>query len=109
MVDGPEQHPSSALLYMFDEVSRKGYWYRKMCPHCAKFGALWQSESEETDNTPKGISNGGSGKNARVISNGGKFGGDGNGNFYEKNTFNYIYQHQQPDSNYLGGGRSWEL
>ncbi|KAK7364016.1 hypothetical protein VNO80_12337 [Phaseolus coccineus] len=111
MVDGPEQHPSSALLYMFDEVSRNGYWYREMCPHCAKIpkkknGALWQSESEDTDNTPKGTSIGGSGKTARVISNGGKFGGDGNGNFYEKNIFNYIYQHQQPDSSYLGGGRT---
>jgi len=108
MVDGPEQHPSSALLYMFDEVSRNGYWYREMCPHCAKNpkkqnGALWLSESEDTDNTPKGPSFGGGGKNTRVISNGGKFGGDGNGNFYERNIFNLIYQLQHSDSNKLGG------
>ncbi|KAK7364023.1 hypothetical protein VNO80_12345 [Phaseolus coccineus] len=108
MVDGPEQHPSSALLYMFDEVSRNGYWYREMCPHCAKNpkkqnGALWQSESEVTDNTPRGPSLGGSGKKSRVISNGGMFAGDGNSNFYERNIFNLIYQHEWTDSNKLGG------
>ncbi|QCD92067.1 hypothetical protein DEO72_LG5g125 [Vigna unguiculata] len=89
-VDGPEQHPSSALLYMFDEVIRHAYWHRDMCPHCAKHpkkqnGELCESEESE----------GGSGKdNSRLISNGGKFGGDGNGNFYERNTFNnMIYPH----------------
>jgi len=108
MVDGPEQHPSSALLYMFDEVSRNGIWYHEMCPHCAKNpkkqNEEWeQSESEDTDSSPKAPSLlGGSTKNARVISNGGKFGGDGNGNFYERNIFNF-FQHERPNSKYLGG------
>ncbi|XP_027924767.1 uncharacterized protein LOC114182171 [Vigna unguiculata] len=108
MVDGPEQHPSSALLYMFDEVSRNGYWHRDMCPHCAKNPKKqnreqWQSESEDSDSTPKGVSLGGSGKNVRVISNGGKFGGDGNGNFYERNVFNVIYQHQWSENKSVSG------
>ncbi|WVZ15915.1 hypothetical protein V8G54_013481 [Vigna mungo] len=108
MVDGPEQHPSSALLYMFDEVSRNAFWHRDMCPHCAKTpkkqnGELWQSESEDSDSTPKGVSQGGSGKNVRVISNGGKFGGDGNGNFYERNVFNVIYQRQWSENKSVSG------
>ncbi|XP_027357153.1 uncharacterized protein LOC113866522 [Abrus precatorius] len=34
-VDGPIQHPTSALFYMFDEVTRTGLWKPTMCPHCA--------------------------------------------------------------------------
>ncbi|TKY44615.1 hypothetical protein E2542_SST30892 [Spatholobus suberectus] len=39
-VEGPEQHPASALLYMFDQVCRSGIWEPTMCPHCDWFCML---------------------------------------------------------------------
>ncbi|KAG4400558.1 hypothetical protein AAZX31_07G079800 [Glycine max] len=35
-VEGPEQHPASALFCMFDQVNRTGIWKPTMCPHCAQ-------------------------------------------------------------------------
>ncbi|KAL9324586.1 hypothetical protein ACSQ67_009443 [Phaseolus vulgaris] len=51
-VEGPQLHPVSALLYMFDEVKRSGIWKPSMCPHCSNIRrnmSSWQSDSEESD------------------------------------------------------------
>ncbi|KAL9324615.1 hypothetical protein ACSQ67_009472 [Phaseolus vulgaris] len=51
-VEGPEQHPVSALLYMFAEVNRTGIWKPTMCPHChhkRRGKMFWQSDSEDSD------------------------------------------------------------
>ncbi|XP_045789194.1 uncharacterized protein LOC123884195 [Trifolium pratense] len=34
-VKGPDQHPSSALFYMIDQVYKSGSWKLASCPHCA--------------------------------------------------------------------------
>nr|XP_007152868.1 hypothetical protein PHAVU_004G167000g [Phaseolus vulgaris]ESW24862.1 hypothetical protein PHAVU_004G167000g [Phaseolus vulgaris] len=87
-VEGPEQHPVSALLYMFDEVKRTGIWKPSMCPHChnkRRGKVFWQSDSEDSDSisipVPRATP-----KNARGVSNGGRFKGNGNGNIYENNV-----------------------
>ncbi|WVZ15918.1 hypothetical protein V8G54_013484 [Vigna mungo] len=87
-VEGPEQHPVFALLYMFDEVKRTGIWKPTMCPHCdhkRKGKLFWQSDSEDSDSVymplPRATP-----KNARGVSNGGRFRGNGNGNFIENNV-----------------------
>ncbi|ESW24871.1 hypothetical protein PHAVU_004G167900 [Phaseolus vulgaris] len=84
-VEGPEQHPVSALLYMFAEVSRTGIWKPTMCPHCHHKGRgkmFWQSDSEDSDSVsiPVPVA---TPKSARGVSNGGRFKGNGNGNFFE--------------------------
>ncbi|XP_014500358.1 uncharacterized protein LOC106761299 [Vigna radiata var. radiata] len=33
-VDGPVEHPTSALVYMIEEVVRTGKWKPSACPHC---------------------------------------------------------------------------
>ncbi|KAJ1384136.1 hypothetical protein SESBI_42791 [Sesbania bispinosa] len=50
-VDGPVQHPSSALLYMFGEVSRTRTWKPEACPHCKQRSMFSQSESEDNEST----------------------------------------------------------
>ncbi|KAK2397826.1 hypothetical protein QL285_059364 [Trifolium repens] len=87
-VEGPTQHPATALFYMFDEVRKTGIWKPTSCPHCAKIKKQqqhnrmpWQqSETEDSDNfrpprrnVPKQI--GGS-----VIANDGAIKGNHNGN-----------------------------
>ena len=39
-VDGPVEHPSSALIYMIEEVTRTGTWKLSACPHCKNI--QWQ-------------------------------------------------------------------
>ncbi|CAJ2636765.1 unnamed protein product [Trifolium pratense] len=34
-VKGPDQHPSSALFYMIDQVYKSGSWKLASCAHCA--------------------------------------------------------------------------
>ncbi|KAK2397812.1 hypothetical protein P8452_18690 [Trifolium repens] len=87
-VEGPTQHPATALFYMFDEVRKTGIWKPTSCPQCAKIKKQqqhnrmpWQqSETEDSDNfrpprrnVPKQI--GGS-----VIANDGAIKGNHNGN-----------------------------
>ena len=81
-VEGPEQHPVSALLYVFAEVSRTGIWKPTMCPHChhkRRGKMFWQSDSEDSDSVSIPVPRA-TPKNARGVSNGGRFQGNGNGN-----------------------------
>lgn len=89
-VDGPVQHPSSALLYMIEEVTRTKMWTPRACPHCANIQRQrrWQSESDDSDNLPVAPGHGhGNSQNAR---NHGVFNGDGNGSNYERNIMLFI-------------------
>jgi len=90
-VEGPDQHPVSALLYMFNQVSRRGIWKPSMCPHCANvrrehsrmFG---ESESEDSDSVPLPPRLGGQ-RNAATIANDGRFTGHANGSFIRCRNF----------------------
>jgi len=87
-VEGPEQHPVSSLLYMFDEVNRTGIWKPTMCPHCyqkRRAKVFWQSDSEDSDSVPIPVPRA-TPKNARGVANGGRFQGNGNGNIFENNV-----------------------
>ncbi|KAK8470517.1 hypothetical protein PHAVU_004G164350 [Phaseolus vulgaris] len=79
-VEGPERHPVSALLYMFDEVNRSGIWKPSMCPHCSNIrrNMSWLSDSEDSDGVPLPPHHG-SQKNAASIANDGRFKGHANG------------------------------
>ncbi|RDX91848.1 hypothetical protein CR513_26111, partial [Mucuna pruriens] len=89
-VEGPDQHPDFALRYLFDQVKRTGIWKPSFCPHCANIKRIadltfWPSDSEDIDTVPEPPRRGGKG-----ITNDGKFLGNGNGNFIEKNMGNSI-------------------
>ncbi|KEH27149.1 hypothetical protein MTR_6g488160 [Medicago truncatula] len=45
---GPDQHPSSALFYMFEQVYRSGNWKFASCPHCAG-----ESQGQSSETMPK--------------------------------------------------------
>ncbi|XP_050903391.1 uncharacterized protein LOC127117317 isoform X2 [Lathyrus oleraceus] len=60
-VEGPEKHPSSSLLYMFERVKRlNGAWKPNLCPHCAnlRLKSLQMFESEDSDYFPRRHGNG---------------------------------------------------
>ncbi|KAL9324584.1 hypothetical protein ACSQ67_009441 [Phaseolus vulgaris] len=78
--EGPERHPVSALLYMFDEVNRSGIWKPSMCPHCSNIrrNMSWLSDSEDSDSVPLPPHHG-SQKNKASIANDGRFKGHANG------------------------------
>ncbi|KAK8470531.1 hypothetical protein PHAVU_004G167700 [Phaseolus vulgaris] len=88
-VEGLEKHPVSALLYMFDEVYKTGTWKPTMCPHChnkRRGKGFWQSDSEDSDSVSIPVPRA-TPKNARGVSNCGRFQGNGNGNIFENNVF----------------------
>ncbi|KAL9324612.1 hypothetical protein ACSQ67_009469 [Phaseolus vulgaris] len=83
-VDGPVEHPSSALVYMIQEVIRTGTWKLSSCPHCKNIQSQrrWLSESEDSDTTLPPPPRYGGSQNA---ANMGRFNGDGNGSFIQAN------------------------
>lgn len=88
-IDGPVQHPSSALFYMFEEVERTRVWEAMACPHCANIQRqrrwmLWQSESEDSDSLPPARA-GYYGRGQQNARNNGVFVGDANGSIFENN------------------------
>ncbi|ESW24860.1 hypothetical protein PHAVU_004G166800 [Phaseolus vulgaris] len=93
-VEGPEQHPAFGLRYLFQEAMRSKIWKPTLCPHCANIQKqlnmmTWQSDSDSSESVPVARRHGGSQKSSRTVNNGGRFNGDGNGNYTEikKTTF----------------------
>ncbi|KAJ1384133.1 hypothetical protein SESBI_42788 [Sesbania bispinosa] len=90
-VDGPIQHPSSALLYMFEQVSRTRTWKPTACPHCAyirKQPSLFsqsETESDDSDSFPPTRGHGPTQNAGTVLANDGVIRGNHNGNFNIKN------------------------
>ncbi|XP_012574774.1 uncharacterized protein [Cicer arietinum] len=91
-IEGPIQHPSAALHYMFHEVMKTGIWKPTICPHCASIKRkesdelLESEEDSEEDFPPQGFYgpklNFGS-----IIANGGAVRGNNNGNLIVKKLF----------------------
>jgi len=57
IVEGPKQHPVSALLCMFDQVNRIGIWKPNMGPYCGNIRRehhkmFWHSHSGESGDIP---------------------------------------------------------
>ncbi|RDX64467.1 hypothetical protein CR513_56978, partial [Mucuna pruriens] len=87
-VEGPEQHPSSALFYMFEQVNRTGIWKPTMCPHCDNIRRgrmFWMSDGEDSDSVPILSRRRDGRQDATSIANHGRFNGHGNGNFIDTN------------------------
>ncbi|XP_014507526.1 uncharacterized protein LOC106767198 [Vigna radiata var. radiata] len=89
-VDGPVEHPSSALLYLIEEVCRTGTWKPSACPHCKNIQSqqrrLLLSESEDSEtNLPTLPSYGGQ----QYASNKGRFNGDGIGSMIRAKNVNF--------------------
>ncbi|XP_014507639.1 uncharacterized protein LOC106767294 [Vigna radiata var. radiata] len=88
-VDGPVEHPTSALVYMIEEVVRTVKWKPSACPHCKNILSQqrrWVSDSEDSDtNLPTPPSYGGQ-QNASNI---GRFNGDGIGSMIRANNVNF--------------------
>ncbi|WVZ15913.1 hypothetical protein V8G54_013479 [Vigna mungo] len=87
-VEGPDKHPASGLRYMFDEAMRTQIWKPTLCPHCAtiqkqRSTMISQSDSDDSESVPVARSHDGGQKNSRRVYNGGKFNGNGNGNYTE--------------------------
>ncbi|XP_014506855.1 uncharacterized protein LOC106766652 [Vigna radiata var. radiata] len=90
-VDGPVEHPSSALLYMMEEVCRIGKWKPSTCPHCKNIQSQQRrlvSDSEDSDtNLPTAPPSHGGQQNASNI---GRFNGDGIGSMIRAKNVNFI-------------------
>jgi len=89
-VDGPEEHPTSALLFMIEEVIQTASWNPSACPHCKNIQSQrrrWLSESEEDSDAPFPAPPryGGSQNTA----NKGRFNGDGIGSMIQAKEVNF--------------------
>ncbi|KAK8470526.1 hypothetical protein PHAVU_004G166900 [Phaseolus vulgaris] len=90
-VDGPVEHPTYALLYMIEQVSRTGMWKLSACPHCKNIQwqqqqRRWLSESEDSDAIPPTPSSHGTQRN---VTNKGEFNGDANGGIIQAKYVNF--------------------
>ncbi|XP_061355299.1 uncharacterized protein LOC133299821 isoform X2 [Gastrolobium bilobum] len=90
-VEGPIQHPCSALFHMFDEVNRTRIWKPTSCPHCANIQRqrnFMFSDSEDSDNNnnlPEARPRSRNQDSGSFLANDGVVKGNGNGNFTVKN------------------------
>ncbi|BAU02892.1 hypothetical protein LR48_Vigan10g012000 [Vigna angularis] len=90
MVDGPVEHPTSALVYMIEEVVRTGKWKPSACPHCNNIQSqrrLLLSESEDSDSPllpPRRYAG------PQNTANMGRFDGDANGSIIQANKINFF-------------------
>ncbi|XP_014500540.1 uncharacterized protein LOC106761464 [Vigna radiata var. radiata] len=90
IVDGPVEHPTSALHYMIEQVCRTEKWKPSACPHCKDLQSQqrrWVSDSEDSDSnllTPP-PSHGGQ----QSVSNMGRYNGDGIGNIIQAKEVNF--------------------
>ncbi|KAL9324616.1 hypothetical protein ACSQ67_009473 [Phaseolus vulgaris] len=94
-VEGPDKHPAFGLRYLFEEAMRSKIWKPTLCPHCAniqKQSSMMtsQSDSDDRESVPVARRHGGSQKSSRTVNNGGKFNGNGNGNYSEKTEKTFI-------------------
>lgn len=96
--EGPIQHSSFELLYMFQEISRTKNWKRTSCPHRAETQRLpAESGSEGRNNLPPRL-HGPIGHNAarRSLLNNETIVGNGNGNYIiaprEINNYHFYNQ-----------------
>lgn len=77
----PSEHPSLALLQMFQQVSRTWTWAWTACPHCAAQSHMEQFETEFDDEErnylqrPRQIG-------GNILANQGTIMGNNNGNFF---------------------------
>ncbi|XP_061357760.1 uncharacterized protein LOC133302052 [Gastrolobium bilobum] len=99
-VEGPTQHPSSALFYMFDEVKRTKNWKPTSCPHCAntqtQCSGMLSERTEDSNNDPPVART----HHARAfLANEGTVIGDNNGNV---NVNKLIICNAPPRQNSLG-------
>ncbi|KHN45621.1 uncharacterized protein LOC114368886 [Glycine soja] len=78
-VEGPKQHPSSALFYLFDQVRSTGVWNPSMCPHCAA-----QDPRPRSRDSVVPVAR----PHARLFANEGRFAGTGNGGKIRCRNFN---------------------
>ncbi|WVZ15914.1 hypothetical protein V8G54_013480 [Vigna mungo] len=83
-VEGPEQHPAFGLYYLFDVTLRTKIWKPTLCPHCATIQKqcstmILQADSDDSESIPVARRHGASQKYLRLVDNGGKFNGNGNG------------------------------
>lgn len=83
---GPIEHPTLALLQMFQQVSRTWSWKWTACSHCAAQIHMQQSETENDDEEMKNLLSsreiGGI-----ILANQGVINGNNNGNLVVKNLF----------------------
>ncbi|XP_027359598.1 uncharacterized protein LOC113868190 [Abrus precatorius] len=92
-VEGPVQHPTSALSYMFEEACRTKTWRTTMCAHCAAIqkqrrnSMFWQSESEDSDNFSMSRLQNRWQTSSSVLANEGAIKGNNNGNFSVEKFF----------------------
>ncbi|WVZ13602.1 hypothetical protein V8G54_011168 [Vigna mungo] len=89
-VEGPDPHPVSALLYMFDEVNRTGIWKPSMCPHCRNIQrehSRMFSQSDSEDDVVSLPPRLGNQRNAATIANDGRFRGHANGSYIRCRNF----------------------
>ncbi|WVZ14571.1 hypothetical protein V8G54_012137 [Vigna mungo] len=89
-VEGPESHPVSTLLHMFDEVNRSGIWKPSMCPHCRNIQrehTRMFSQSDSEDDVVPFPAQLGNQRNAATIANDGRFRGHANGNYIRCRNF----------------------
>ncbi|KHN09236.1 Protein PLASTID MOVEMENT IMPAIRED 2 [Glycine soja] len=84
-VEGPNQHPSCALFYLFDLARSTGVSNPNMCPHCVvqDLTRLHSSDSVVLVARPQY----GSWQNARLLANDGRFLRNGNRGFIRCNNF----------------------
>ena len=91
-VDGPHQHPATALFDMFDQVCRTRTW-PIYCPHCANsvirrqpsMSSHSESEDSDKDNVPTARLNGHKQNEGGILANDGVIMGNNNGNLNIKN------------------------
>ncbi|XP_014500248.1 uncharacterized protein LOC106761202 [Vigna radiata var. radiata] len=99
-VDGPVEHPSSALLYLIEEVCQTGTWKPSACPHCKNIQSRqrrWVSDSEDSDTNLRTPPFYGGQQNT---SNKGRFDGDGAGSMFRANSVNFNKWILTPSSNF---------
>nr|KYP66950.1 hypothetical protein KK1_013262 [Cajanus cajan] len=86
-VDGPVEHPSSALFHMIEEATGTGTWKPTACPHCVNVQRQ-SDESEDSDSSLRAPRQ--SHGSLQSIGNRGRVNGDANGSFFQGNKIKFV-------------------